>query len=701
MRVYRDLNEWPDLTKSVVTIGSFDGVHTGHQKILNRVTSLAQANETTSVVITFHPHPRSIVYPNDKSLRLLSSLQEKIDLLEKYDVDVMVIVPFTIEFSQISPQEYIEKLLIDKFQPSYIVIGYDHRFGLNRAGDINMLKDKAEQYDYKVEEILKQEIDEITISSTKIRTALQAGDLDVANTLLNHAYSVSGLVVKGRQVGTEIGFPTANLDIEEPKKLIPKNGIYACEVVIDKVVHRGMLYIGDIPTIGRAHPTTIEVNIFDFDKDIYGQRISIRLLKHLRDDRKFESFDALKLQLARDREASLSYFSGTIQTRHLDTTIAILNYNSNDYLETFLPSVSLSSDADFETLVIDNNSDESPEELLSEWFPEVKLVGLSSNHGFAEGYNRGLVDVSTKYTVFLNSDVEVTEYWLDPLVAYLESHPSCAAVMPKILSYEDKQRFEYAGAAGGYIDYLGYPFCRGRLFDTIEKDEGQYNDEVPVFWVSGAAFVMRTEVFKALGGFDRDFFAHQEEIDLCWRVQRAGYNLAVIPSSKVYHVGGGTLAYGSPHKVFLNFRNSLSTIFKNEKASRLIWVIPIRLVLDGVAGIKFGLQGEFKNLLAVIKAHFAFYGRLPSLISKRRAVTTLIDKLIDTGIDKVIDKLIDKSGYNLEEEHSVRPKGGQRVKQNEQTKRKDQAPDIKGILHKSVVFNYFLSGQKKFKDLKF
>ena len=637
MQVFRDLEALPNLEGTIVTVGSFDGVHTGHQKIINRIKQLSVEHGTKNVVLTFHPHPRSIVYPKDASLKLLSSLQEKIDLFEGFGIDYLVIVPFTIEFSQLPPTEYIEKLLVNNFKPSHIVIGYDHRFGLNREGDISLLKIKAPHYGFNVIEIEKQEIEAITISSTKIRKALLEGDLVQANTLLNYPYCISGEVVEGRKVGTDIGYPTANIQVESDKKLIPKDGIYTCYIDVEKQRYKGMMYIGDIPTIKGKNPKTVEVNIFDFDQDIYGKRISVQLLKFLREDEKFNNLDALKAQLAQDKLATLSFFDSNInfsQSKNLDATIAILNYNATDYLETFLPSVSHSSQSEFETLVIDNYSDDDPEEMLEEWFPEIKYLRLDKNYGFAEGYNRGLVNVTSKYIVFLNSDVKVTEGWLDPLIAYLDAHDECAAVMPKILSLEDPDSFEYAGAAGGYIDNFAYPYCRGRIFDEIEKDKGQYDNEASVFWVSGAACVIRTDVFKELGGFDGDYFAHQEEIDLCWRMHRAGYKLAVLPESKVYHLGGGTLNYGSTFKIYLNFRNSLANIFKNESFMNLLWKIPIRLSLDGIAGLKFLFSGQLKSFWAVLRAHFAFYLRLPSLIRKRRMYSKNIDRVRFASINK-------------------------------------------------------------------
>jgi len=657
MRVYQDLSEIKDVKDAVITIGSFDGVHIGHQKIINRLKQLSSELNSENYLITFYPHPRSVIYPKDTSLKLLSSQQEKIELFESFGIDNLVIVPFTIEFSQISPLEYIENFLVKNFNPKYIVIGYDHRFGLNRGGDLSLLDSVGEKFGFSVIEIPKQEIDEITISSTKVRNAILEGDLESANTLLNHNYTLSGKVIRGRKLGTEIGFPTANLKLEEVKKLVPKDGIYACNVMVEGDYYKGMLYIGDIPTIGTDNPKTIEVNIFDFNADIYDQRIKIEVLKYLRDDVKFDGLDALKEQLHIDRQNAMSFFNGYDVSESDKVTVAILNYNTKHFLETFLPSISFSSDSDFKTLVIDNASTDSSVEFVQEWFPEVQTIEFENNHGFAEGYNLGLKSVSSEYIALVNSDVEVPANWLDPIISFLNENKDYAAAMPKILSFEEKKCFEYAGGSGGFIDALAFPFCRGRVFDTIEVDNNQYDDNTDIFWASGAAFVIRTDVFKSLGGFDSDYFAHQEEIDLCWRIHKAGYKISVVPSSTVYHVGGGTLNYGNAKKVFLNFRNSLFNIFKNESFFNLIWKVPLRLVLDGVAGIKFLLQGQLSATLAILKAHFSFYGHFFKLIKKRRS----------------INHLIAKNAFGK--------------------------PNTIGMTSKFIIFQYYLLGRKKFSDI--
>lgn len=228
--------------------------------------------------------------------------------------------------------------------------------------------------------------------------------------------------------------------------------------------------------------------------------------------------------------------------------------------------------------------------------------------------------------MLLNSDVEVTSDWLEPIIELMEQDKTIAACQPKVLAYHRKNTFEYAGAAGGFMDVLGYPFCRGRIMDNCEEDQGQYNSMEEIFWATGAAMVIRSELYHAVGGLDADYFAHMEEIDLCWRLKKAGYKIVVQPASVVYHVGGGTLTYQSPRKTYLNFRNSLATIFKNESVGKLTWLIPTRLVLDGVAGLQFLMKGEIAHTWHIIKAHFSFYGSLPSLFKKRKQYQQLIEK---------------------------------------------------------------------------
>lgn len=305
MEVYYDLKDLPVFKSAVLTIGSFDGVHSGHQKILERLRQLAQEVQGESIVITFHPHPRLVIYPKDNSLQLINDIEEKVALLERYGIDNVVVVPFTIEFSQQSADEYIQKFLVDKFNPRYIVIGYDHRFGLNRQGNIDYLKHASRSANFDVIEIQKQEIEDIAISSTKVRKALNKGDVHTASKLLGHYFTLTGKVVKGQQIGNTIGFPTANISIENKHKLIPPYGIYAVYLVHDKERYEAMLYIGDRPTLKAYDNRTIEVNIFDFKKDIYGEIVQVELVDFIREDATFASLEALQDALKADKKSTL------------------------------------------------------------------------------------------------------------------------------------------------------------------------------------------------------------------------------------------------------------------------------------------------------------------------------------------------------------------------------------------------------------
>jgi riboflavin kinase/FMN adenylyltransferase len=301
MRVFNDLNDLPDFQNAVVTIGSFDGVHLGHQQILERVKGLARQCEGESIVITFHPHPRLVIYPRDNTLQLITSIDEKVDLMRRYGIDNVVVVPFTVEFSQQSADEYIQKFLVETFHPRYIVIGYDHRFGLNRQGDINYLKWHGEQSGYEVVEIGKHEVEDIAVSSTKIRKALEQGAVDQAQRLLGHYFFLTGTVVHGNKIGKKLGFPTANLDLNNRHKLLPPTGIYAVYAYHKGQRYGGMLYIGDRPTLKEYQNKTIEVNLFDFDKDIYGDKLRLELVARTRDDEAFAGLDQLSERLAQDR----------------------------------------------------------------------------------------------------------------------------------------------------------------------------------------------------------------------------------------------------------------------------------------------------------------------------------------------------------------------------------------------------------------
>jgi GT2 family glycosyltransferase len=298
--------------------------------------------------------------------------------------------------------------------------------------------------------------------------------------------------------------------------------------------------------------------------------------------------------------------------------VVILNYNGRKFLKKFLPTVIEHSKNIAEVWVADNRSTDDSVTFMKEQFPEVKLIVNDENGGFAKGYNDALSKIDAQYYVLLNSDIEVTENWIQPVIDLMDTDPQIAACQPKILAYNDKERFEYAGAAGGFIDKFGYPFCRGRVFQVLEKDNGQYNDATEVFWATGACMFVRADAYHRLGGLDGDFFAHMEEIDFCWRLKNQNYKVMVCPSSTVYHIGGGTLPKSSARKTYLNFRNNFALLYKNLPENRLYKVILLRLFLDGLAGIKFLSAGHIGDLFAVIKAHFYFYANLKKLKQKRR-----------------------------------------------------------------------------------
>lgn len=287
-------------------------------------------------------------------------------------------------------------------------------------------------------------------------------------------------------------------------------------------------------------------------------------------------------------------------------SIVILNWNGLYYLQRFLPSVLATQYDNLEIVLADNASTDTSVGFVQENFPSVTIIRLEKNLGFAGGYNEALKQVEADYFVLLNSDVAVSAGWVQPVIELMEADKSIGAVQPKILMETQRNRFEYAGASGGWIDALGYPFARGRVFDDCEEDQGQYNDAQPVFWASGAAMFVRAAIFRSCGGFDAGFFAHMEEIDLCWRMQRAGYKMMVCPQSVVYHVGGGTLPKGNERKVFLNYRNNLVMLSKNMPVLDLCWKLPVRFGLDALSAWKGLLAGDAVYFWAVLKAHLAF-----------------------------------------------------------------------------------------------
>lgn len=300
--------------------------------------------------------------------------------------------------------------------------------------------------------------------------------------------------------------------------------------------------------------------------------------------------------------------------------IVILNWNGAAHLRCFLPSVVRTAPPGVEIVVADNGSTDGSAALVEREFPSVTLLRLPENYGFAGGYNRALERLEGDYWVLLNSDVEPAEGWLEPLIAELDAQPDVAVVGPKLLSCAERDRFEYAGAAGGFIDWFGFPFCRGRILWTLEKDRGQYDDTRDVFWVSGAAFCCRAEVFRRMGGFDAGFFAHMEEIDLCWRMQLAGWRVRVVPRSRVWHLGGGTLQNDSPRKLYLNYRNNLAMLFKCASPVQRVAVAVLRPLADAAAALVYLLKGQCAQAGAVACAYRDFLARHGELARQRRAV---------------------------------------------------------------------------------
>lgn len=666
MQVFNNLSDLPKFRNAVITIGSFDGVHRGHQKILERVNLLAKECNGESIVITFHPHPRLLLYPNDPSLRLLNTINEKVALLEKNHIDYVVVVPFTKEFSEQTPESYIQNFLVERFSPKYIVIGYDHHFGKDRSGNIDYLRKYEQSANFKIIEIEKQEVEDIAVSSTKIRKALELGDIQTANHLLGHPYTLSGTVVKGRGIGKSLGFPTANIEVNTEHKLIPLSGIYAVKVIFNKKAFDALLYIGNRPTIPLYTDLTIEVHILDFDKEIYGDKLTVEFIDFIRKDIEFGTLEKLREQMKKDELKAREILKKKFSHQPVDPSaklasvaVVILNYNGKNLMEKFLPSVSRSSYENTDRIIADNCSTDDSIAFLNKKYPDFKIVQLPANYGFAKGYNEALKQIKADYFAILNSDVEVADQWIEPVIELMEADPAIGVCQPKILAFNDKRLFEYAGACGGLLDKWAYPFCRGRIFDTVEKDDGQYDQVEEIFWASGAALFIRADLFHQLGGFDEDYYAHQEEIDLCWRVKRAGYKVMVQPKSVVYHLGGGTMSYQNPQKTYLNFRNSLFSIIKNEKRSKLYWLIPLRLILDGLAGCQFLLKGRFSHVPSILKAHGSFYKSYFKYLKKKAFYDDLIAKI------------------SISDE-----------------------PNQKGRFNGSIIWNYYVLGKKYYKNLK-
>jgi len=445
MEIHNGIENLPNFTNAVITIGSFDGVHKGHKAIFQRVKKIANKFNGESVVITFNPHPRSVIFPSDDSLQLLTLNHEKKEELSKLDIDHLVIVPFTVEFSQLLAEEYVENFIYEKFRPKCIVIGYDHRFGRNREGDVNLLRNYSKRYNFIVEEIEKQSVKEISISSTKIRTALQNGEIESANELLGHAYAIIGTVEHGNQIGKQLGFPTANIKIPKSNKLLPPQGIYAAQVEYGDQSYGAMMYYGSKPSIQGDKTPVLEVHIFDFNENIYGEELIVRYISFLRDDETFENLNDLRHQLRLDQvEAKKSLKEKKIlyDSSSKTTAIILLNYNGLAHLENYLPDlVQYTPKAGTQIWIVDNNSTDLSIDWIQETYPEIFTMELKENYGYAGGYNRALEKIDADYFVILNNDVRVTKNWLPPLIQRLESHPDIASVQPKIKSERSPDKF--------------------------------------------------------------------------------------------------------------------------------------------------------------------------------------------------------------------------------------------------------------------
>ncbi|MEI7597469.1 MAG: glycosyltransferase family 2 protein [Bacteroidota bacterium] len=311
--------------------------------------------------------------------------------------------------------------------------------------------------------------------------------------------------------------------------------------------------------------------------------------------------------------------------------VVILNWNGKKFLADFLPSLINSIPSYSCIYVADNKSSDNSVDYVKSTFPSINIIINDDNYGFAGGYNVALNQIEAEYFVLLNSDIEVANNWIEPIINFMDSNPNVGACQPKILSYFEKDKFEYAGASGGYIDKLGYPFCRGRIFQSLETDNNQYNEPIEIFWATGACLFVRAELYKKLGGLDADFFAHMEEIDFCWRLANKGHKIYCIPESKIYHVGGGTLPKSNSRKTYLNFRNNLFLLYKNIPNNRFYSVFFSRLVLDKIAAIKFFIDGDIKDGLAVFKAYFSFIKSISSLRKKRKVINPQFFKNVYNG----------------------------------------------------------------------
>lgn len=333
--------------------------------------------------------------------------------------------------------------------------------------------------------------------------------------------------------------------------------------------------------------------------------------------------------------------------------VVIIHWNKRELLEQFLPSVAASTYPNLQIILADNHSDDDSVAWVNKNYPMVQTLVLDQNYGYAGGYNHALKEIIADYYVLLNNDVMVNPSWIEPMIALLEKDEKIAAAQPKILQYNNPEYFEYAGAAGGFLDHLGYVFCRGRIFEHLEKDNGQYNDSLPVFWASGACLFVKSKAFHQVNGFDEHFFAHMEEVDLCWRLQLAGYQIWYCGQSAVYHLGGSTLQKGNPQKTYLNFRNSLQMMLKNEDTHRLWWLIPVRSTLDLIGSVFFLLNGKPQHSASVHKAHSDFFFKFKKWWHKRDFI-----------------------------------------------ERNVHSNEVKGIYKNAVFFEHFVLRKQKFSDLK-
>ena len=539
-------------------------------------------------------------------------------MLKETGLHHLIIIPFTVEFSQIDPYDYVEKVLIDKISVHHLIIGYDHKFGLNRKGNLDLLYLFADKGAFTVEEIPEQEVDEKHVSSTAIRKSILKGDMQNANRLLKVPFHLTGKVLHGQKVARALGYPTANCDIDSKLKIIPASGTYAATAICDGVSYKGMLYIGISETLSKQKKMSIEINLFaHIPQPLYDKTILISPLHRIRGDEKFKSKAELLYHIDADK-IECELFFALAHSKHIVTS-AVLNYNGQNHLSTFFPSLIKLINKDHKLLLIDNASTDNSISIVKTMSQDVDIIYLDKNLGFANGYTATMNQVRSKYVAIVNSDVEVTKNWLKPIIDILEKDHSVVAVQPKILAYKNKGQFEYAGAAGGMLDLLGYPFCRGRILEHTEADVGQYETEIEVAWTSGAAMVTRVDAFRQAGGFDPDFFAHMEEIDLCWRWRNAGFKLKYSPKSIVYHLGGGTLAYKSPKKAYLNLRNNYWMVIKNEPLIALLWKLSFRIIFDIAYAMKTFLSGHPQEALGVVKGIAAGLSKMFVIGPKRRA----------------------------------------------------------------------------------